>query len=100
MIDAMDESIDIEILLEFIDEVLAWKLNGLHLLATSRRERDITVSLEPLVTWHSSIQAADVDPDIGIYVRHQLANDVKLKKWPAGVQSEIESTLINGAQGM
>lgn len=103
LIDAMDESLDkdsLDRLLKSIKEMVEWKIDGLHLLATSRKNRNISPSLEPLVTQQLSIQAAIVDADIGIHVRDRLATDIRLKKWPSEVRLEIESALTKGAQGM
>lgn len=46
------------------------------------------------------IQSGDVDPDIKHYVRNQLAEDSKLRKWPDTVKATIEETLTAKSQGM
>ena len=38
LLDALDECIDREDLLKFIESLLGWKMNDLHVLTTSRRE--------------------------------------------------------------
>ena len=77
-----------------------WNIDSLHLLATSRKENDITKSFELLVTSQLCIQSALVDADIRIYVLEKLSNDPGLRKWPVDVQKEIESALTKGANGM
>jgi hypothetical protein len=76
----------------------------LHLLVTSRKERDIENSLESFVGRQNTIclQNELVDKDIQRYVRQRLSNDERLKKWqkdPA-IGKEIETALMKGAQGM
>ena len=100
LLDALDECTDREDLLEFMEAVMGWNITNLHLLATSRKENDITTSLEPLVTCQLCIQSALVDADIRVHVLERLSNDPKLKKWPINVQKEIEDALTGGANGM
>lgn len=100
ILDALDECKEREELLELMEDIVKWKLESLHILATSRRERDIEESLEPLITGQICIQSALVNADIRIYICDRLQNDPKLRKWPANVQTEIEKTLMDGAHGM
>lgn len=100
ILDALDECRQCEDLLLLIEEVMSWKLGNLHLLATSRKEEDISDYLDPLVTDQICIQSALVQADIRIHIQERLQNDRNLKKWPANVKDEIESTLISGANGM
>jgi hypothetical protein len=100
ILDALDECKEREELLKLIENVVNWKLEKLHILATSRRERDIEETLEPLVTGQVCIQSALANADIHIHLRERLQNDPKLRKWPTNVQIEIEKTLMDGAHGM
>ena len=100
LLDALDECIDREDLLNFIKSLLGWKINDLHVLTTSRKENDIAMSFESLVTCQLCVQSALVDADIRIHVVDRLSNDPKLKKWPVNVQKEIEDALVKGANGM
>ena len=100
LLDALDECTDREDLFDFIKVLISWDINGLHMLATSRRENDIATSLDPLVTSQLCIQNELVNADILVFVLERLSNDTKLKRWPASIQKEIESTLMKGANGM
>jgi osmotically-inducible protein OsmY len=100
ILDALDECMEREELLELIETILAWKIENLHILATSRNEKDINDFLESLVTGQISIEGASVDADIRTHIREQLKKDSKLRKWPANIQTEIEETLMKGAAGM
>jgi hypothetical protein len=100
ILDALDECKEREELLELLEKFVDWKLNGSHILATSRREKDIEETLEPLITGQICIQSAVVNADIQICLRERLQYDPKLRKWPVMVQKEIETTLMDGAHGM
>lgn len=100
VLDALDECTEREELLALMEQIVGWKIGKLHTLVTSRREREIEETLEPLITGQICIQSALVDADIKIHLRERLQNDQKLKKWPAEVQKEIEATLMDGAHGM
>lgn len=100
LLDALDECIDREDLLKFMESLLGWKMSGLHILTTSRKENDIATSFESLVTCQLCVQSALVDADIRIHVLDRLSNDPKLKKWPVNIQKEIEDALVKGANGM
>lgn len=100
ILDALDECKEREELLGLIENIAKWNLEKLHILATSRREREIEDSLEPLITGQICIQSALVNADIHIHICERLQNDPKLRKWPANVQMEIEKTLMDGAHGM
>lgn len=100
LLDALDECVNGEDLFELIRALMDWNIHDLHILATSRKENDISTSLEPLVTCQICIQNALVDADIRVHILERLSNDMKLKKWPVIVQKEIEDALMNGAKGM
>ena len=100
ILDALDECKEKKELLGLLESIIGWKVENLHILATSRREKDIEETLEPLVTGQVCIQSALVNADIHIHIRQRLHDDPKLKKWPAKVQREIEETLMDGAHGM
>ena len=100
IIDALDECTEREALLELIQEIVGWKISTLHILVTSRKEREIEDCLMPL-SWRTvDLQEAVVAGDIKIHVCERLQNDPKLKKWPVKVQAEIETALTEGARGM
>jgi hypothetical protein len=101
ILDALDEckGKEREELLGLLKNLIDWKVEGLHVLATSRRERDIEETLAPLATDQICIQSALVNADIHVHICERLQNDPKLK-WPKNVQEEIEKTLMDGAHGM
>jgi hypothetical protein len=104
VLDALDECAQRAELMEMFETMVGWKVPNLHLLATSRRERDIESSLEGFVDGENRIclQSAVVDKDIQRYVRQRLSDDKRLRKWEkdASVMGQIEAALMSGAKGM
>jgi hypothetical protein len=104
MLDALDECAQRLELMEILEMTVRWKIPNLHLLVTSRRERDIESSLEGCVEPQNSIclQSEVVDKDIQHYVRQRLSDDKALSKWGKDIalRQEIETALMEGAKGM
>jgi hypothetical protein len=104
ILDALDECGDRGKLLEDIETITGWELENLHILVTSRREKDIEESLDSLVdgTNKICIQSALVNDDIRTYIYKRLRTDQKLKRWQnrSEVQQEIETVLMSKADGM
>jgi hypothetical protein len=104
VLDALDECTDRKRLMETLRSIAAWKIETLHLLVTSRMEKDITDSFERFVDSSAIIclQSELVDPDIQTYVRKRLSDDRKLEKWRKDdkIREEIETVLVKGAHGM
>ena len=104
VIDALDECSDREETLSSVAEFLDWEETNLHLLVTSRKERDIEESLQPLCQDHCSIsiQGNPVDEDILAYIRDKVKTHHGLQRWRKmpNVQKEIEQSLMENANGM
>jgi len=66
ILDALDECTDSAELMNILETISAWQLENLHLLLTSRRERDIESSLECFIEKKNIIglQSQVVDKDI------------------------------------
>jgi hypothetical protein len=100
IIDALDECTEREQLLDLMEKIVGWKISTVHMLVTSRKEREIEDRLLPLC-WHTmALRESVVAGDIVLHVHECLQNDSKLKKWPKKVQAEIQEALTNGSQGM
>jgi hypothetical protein len=100
ILDALDECLDQEGLLCFIEEIVSWKIDNFHLLVTSRKQQAIEDCLKSIVSHNIHIQRSLVDADIRTHIREQLKNDLKLNQWPAGILAEIETVLMESANGM
>jgi hypothetical protein len=100
IVDALDECRDQEQLLALIKEIMSWKLGSLHILVTSRQEREIEDCVGPRTSARIDLHSALVDADIEAYIHENLRNDPKLRKWSTKVHGQIETALIEGAHGM
>ena len=83
VLDALDECSKRKELLLCTEELAGWRDLNLHILTTSRREKDIEDSMEPLVDDQRRIciQSALVDSDIRAYVHSRLQVDRDLRRW-------------------
>ncbi|RII22710.1 hypothetical protein CUC08_Gglean013428 [Alternaria sp. MG1] len=104
VLDALDECAQRLELMDMLEAVAEWQLDNLHLLMTSRKERDIERSLEEYIREEDAVclQRDVVDQDIQRYVQQRLCVDKGLAKWNnnAVVRQEIEAALMGGARGM
>ena len=104
VLDALDECTQCAQLMGIIETIARWQLQNLHLLVTSRRERDIESSLEGFISKENriSLESRLVDEDIRRFVRQRLSDDKSLRKWEkdATIRQEIETILMEGAHGM
>lgn len=104
VLDALDECAERSELTDILETTAAWQLQNLHVLVTSRKERDIESSLETFIDQENIVhlQSELVDRDIKKYVRQRLAADRSLSKWQKDttVRLEIEAALMKGARGM
>jgi hypothetical protein len=104
VLDALDECTKRQELMNLLETMAEWQHKNVHLLMTSRKERDIETSLENYVEERNSLclQSHIVDDDIQRYVRQRLSQDKALAKWnkDAAVREEIEDVLMQGARGM
>ena len=98
VLDAIDECSDRESLLVYLRDLA--DLQGLCILATSRREKDIKEQFSPIAKHNIHIQSDVVDKDIFVYARDRVAADMKLKKWGLTVQKEIVTVITERADGM
>jgi Cdc6-like AAA superfamily ATPase len=104
ILDALDECTNRDELMDILKSMVEWRLEKLHILVTSRQERDIESSLKDFVDEQSIIclQSKSVDKDIHTYIRQRLSHDKNLEKWQKdhSIRQEIEEALIQGAHGM
>lgn len=101
VIDAADECNERQNLLQLLEEMNKWNINGLHLLVTSRREKDIEDAFNPLLSGRIPLEKSAIESDIRDFIHHKVHSDgSKLLKWPIDIRLDIESTLLEGADGM
>ena len=104
VLDALDECTDRTELMDMLERIIGLKLEGSHILVTSRKERDIEISLGTVADLQNIIclQNKLVDRDIRTYVRQRLSDDQSLNKWQKDpdIRHEIDIALTKGACGM
>jgi len=109
VLDALDECStrkgkSTEGLLSWIREVLHSEQRNVHLLMTSRPEQDIESGIMEFA--HNDdimpIQSSLISDDIRAYIRTRVREDNGLKRWrlQPGIQNEIETWLMEKADGM
>jgi hypothetical protein len=102
VLDALNECRDRSELMRTLKQICTWGIRGLHTLFTSRREGDITPTLERRLHTRNilNIQSEEVDPDIQLYVHRRLVEEPNLQKWNGEERMLIERSLTDGAHGM
>jgi hypothetical protein len=99
-LDALDECTDRERLLSLLKDLTTWPGANIHILVTSREEKDIKNVLKTLATAAVNIRGSGVDADIEKYIDERLYADDKLAKWQGDDRNEIRSVIAQGSQGM
>jgi hypothetical protein len=99
--DALDECKEVPKLMRKIAEIKRWELPNVRILATSRREPDITKVLDALAR-SICLETELVDEDIKAFVKQSLRSDGPLQMWSGDAKAklEIENALTAGANGM
>ena len=97
VIDALDECVEQRALLPWL---VGLNCPNLHILVTSRGERDIEEHLNTAATFQISLLTSIVDLDISTYVESQVQMDPKFQQWSIVVQEEIKEKVGKGANGM
>ena len=100
VLDALDECTNRSILLQSLEECCRWDLPSLHITTTSRKKTDIEEYLKNLATYNVCLGESVVDSDIRSFVQERIQKDSKLLIWPSEIRTLIESTLLEGANGM
>lgn len=98
--DALDECLEREEFLALLGVIYDWRIGTLHLLTTSRKERDIEVALSHMVTQEIAMGEGLVNVDIRLHVSKVLEHAIEFQKFSAEEKDMIMITLLEGAQGM
>jgi hypothetical protein len=98
--DALDECPERSIFLTVLREVHDWNLDTLHLLVTSRKERDIQKALGGLVSHQVPMDKSLIDRDIQVYVSRRLVEDVEFGMCSEDEKEMVKTTLTQGGHGM
>ena len=100
LIDGLDECLNVEDTLEFIETLHAWGLRKCHLLVTSRKEQLITESMMLMKPLEIDMYQMPVDNDIAKYLDFMLHSSSELKRWSTNEQGLIRKALLEKANGM
>ncbi len=102
MLDALDESPrdgPRGHVLDALETMRRWALQGLHLFVTSRDERDIHEFFDLSTTQKVAMQNPGIDQDIANFVSGRLNTDRSLQKWRKH-RDKIQETLARRAKGV
>ncbi|KAL9100680.1 MAG: hypothetical protein Q9163_003967 [Psora crenata] len=102
MLDALDESPrngPRQYVLDVLQTIRKWGIQGLHLFFTSRDEPDIRDSLDISATQQVAMQNAGVDKDIANFISGQFDTDPGLRKL-LPYRDKIQETLAKRAKGV
>ena len=97
LIDALDESLHMRDILEFIKILHGWEC---HLLVTSRKEQQIVESMVSTAPIEIDMSHMPVDADIEKYIAFALHSSPKLERWGPDEKDLIKTVLIEKANGM
>ncbi|KAG8752573.1 hypothetical protein FRC14_006936 [Serendipita sp. 396] len=106
VIDALDEcreeeeEHERELFFEALQEIVSSASSRYAIFIASRPEIDIGQNLTGLNAINFNIQHNLINADIHSHVRACLEKEVRFKKWPASVKTQIEERLTSGANGM
>lgn len=103
ILDALDECSEHEDLFEILRTIANWQYLRMHIILTSRYDRDIEDSVHEFTDPIDIVkfERHKVDEDIRAYVIQRMQDDKGLRKWnDPELREEIEIALMNGAQGM
>ena len=102
MLDALDESPrdgPRGHVLDALETMRGWALQGLHLFVTSRDERDIHEFFDLSAAQKVAMQNPGIDQDIANFVSGRLSTDRSLQKWRKH-RDKIQETLAVRAKGV
>ena len=102
ILDALDEvaTHDRGTLLSTLHQMLDGSFANLNVLLTSRQEQYILEGLNSLMVTKVTMNTQVVDGDIRRFISETLLRDSKFQKWDSSIRMDIETALVNGAQGM
>lgn len=100
VIDALDESSERSLLLDFLKNLADNFTDTVQWLVTSRNEQDIGAALAECAPTIVSLGKCLVNDDIRLYIESCLIRDPVLRSRPEWVKERISETLLSKADGM
>ena len=102
LLDGLDEchnGVDLEGVLGALKRASQSSRSAIHILVTSRFDRDLQVHFQDLGAVSMNLQETELATDVQLFVQQRLHEDIRLRRQPTAVRKEIESALITGADG-
>ena len=100
LIDALDESLDREKMVELVETIHGWDLEQCHLLVTSRKEQWIVESMVSTKPMEVDMTQMPVDADIEKYIDSHLCSSLELRRWSSDEKVFIKHVILKKAKGM
>ena len=102
ILDALDECTGMaqSDVLGFVETLVGWGFDNIHLLVTSQKQLEIEHHLESLSCSQLDLGITLIGRDIRTYVCDILAKDKSFAHWRDKEKKLIEDTLMKGANGM
>jgi hypothetical protein len=100
IVDALDECLECEELLQTLKTIHWWAENSIHILVTSRQTSEIREVLGGVTSDNLCVHDSSIDQDVNLYLTACLTNDWKLARLPADVRADIQKTLNDKSDGM
>ena len=100
VIDALDESSERSLVLDFLENLAKNYTGAVQWLVTSRNEQDIGAALTESAPAVVSLSKLLVNNDIRLFIDSCLIHDPVLRSRPEWVRERISETLISKADGM
>lgn len=100
VVDALDECTERVEILDTLEEIVGWGLENLHILATSRMEKDIEEVFSHMGCQQFHLEGPEILEDIQQYVHRRMLRERWLRKWPEETWSEIASVVTTNAGPM
>ncbi|KAF8623793.1 hypothetical protein AX17_007296 [Amanita inopinata Kibby_2008] len=99
IIDAVENCLQPEQLMEFLKTLKDWNMGGLHVLLASDFESSTYPVIQPLLTQQYDIKIADTNQDILLYLDHKT-EEPGLKKWRERGREIMKEFLVGKADGI
>jgi len=101
ILDALDACVGTEWSphMHFIETLMGWGFDKLHLLVTSQMHLEIEHHFKYLSSVEFDLGVC-INGDIQIYIHHVLVEDESFKHWWNKKKLLIEEALVNGANGL
>lgn len=100
VIEALDECSELGELLQALNKIRSGKLEGLHIIASSRILPEVEEFLSHIDASTICVNESAINADIALFIQQSLENDRQLSRWPIEVRERVERELTDRSHGM